>query len=310
MENSSNTPSFRQLELLFGQEAPFIHLYTSPIENGLLVENDEERTAVLNLLALVAKELKTEVLAFALMSNHLHIVLHTDEAGGRVYFNLLHRRLIRVFSAYGKGAMAASIQVGITVITSLQQFRNEVAYVIRNPFVVREDINLLSYRWCSGYLYFNTFLNLSAGEPADEMYFRVRRKITRTSEGVIPKGLRADGLAILPQSFVNIKLVEKLYGSARQFLYCVMKNTEAQVELAKQYDEAPHLSDDDLFLVSRKLCREKYGAEKPESLPEKQKQEMAIVLHNRYGASNGQIARLITLPLQTVNLLFPLTAKK
>ena len=35
------------------------------------------------------------------------------------------------------------------------QFQNELAYIVRNPFVAMKDVNPLAYPWCSGYLYFN-----------------------------------------------------------------------------------------------------------------------------------------------------------
>ena len=68
----SDYTTFRQQEQLFVREAPFVHLYSSPIEDGVLVENDEDRKVVMNMLALVSKELNLDVLAYAIMNNHIH----------------------------------------------------------------------------------------------------------------------------------------------------------------------------------------------------------------------------------------------
>ena len=198
---------------------------------------------------------------------------------------------------------------GTTRITSLKQFRDEVSYVIRNPFVVRDDINLFTYRWCSGFLYFNPFLNAVSGKPGRELSYRERRKICKTSDGDIPEGLMVENGLILPQSFVNYRLVENLFGNARQFLFWVIRNVEAQIEVAKSYGESLSLSDDELFKISRDICRKRFASHSPSEMTEPQKKEFAMILRKEYSASNGQIARLAGIDIGIVNQLYPLTSK-
>lgn len=296
-------------ERLFSESGPFIHLYTSPLEKDVLAENDDDRTTILNSIALSNHKARTEVLAYALMSNHIHLILKGDEMRGRAMYDILAKRLARYLAARGKPGILKKTTCGITAITDLKQLRNELAYVIRNPFVVREDINLFAYRWCSGYLYFNPLLSTDAGEPATSIKYRERRTITRSSEEEIPEHFRVENGLILPESFVNYKLAESLFGTARQFLYWTLKNVEAQVQLAHTYGERPMVSDDELFVLSRDLCESKFATRQPKELTAQQKMEYAIDLRNRYHASNGQLARLTTLSLQEINRLYPLSAK-
>ena len=302
------TTTYRQ-EQLFASKRPFIHLYTSPLETELLAEDDTDRTVILNMIALVSHGENIDVLGYALMNNHIHLILNGDERKGRSFYSALIKRLARYLAGKGKAGCLRGITCGITEITSLKQFRDELAYVIRNPFVVRDDVHLFSYRWCSGYLYFNSFIPDSASLTAEKITYRERRDITRSSTGTIPSGFRVKGILILPESFVNYKLVEALFGSARQFLYWTLKSVEAQVQVARYYKEKPMISDDELFILSRDLCERLYGTRQPKELTSQQKKEFSMELRNRYYASNGQLARLTSLPLQEVNRLYPLSAK-
>ena len=297
-------------ERLFVQSGPFFHLFTSPLENDVLMDCDEDRTFILNMIALISREVKLEVLAYALMSNHIHIIFRGNELNGNMFFELLAKRLKRYLAGKGKAKCMSKLCCGVQSITSLKQFRDEIAYVIRNPFVVREDINLFAYRWCSGYLYFNALLDAKKGKPAEEISYRERRRITRSADTSLPDFYRIENSLILPESFVNYQLVESLFRDARQFMYWMLKNVEAQVEVANRYNEAPHVSDDEMFLLSRQLCERQFGIKSPRELSEQQKKELAVVLRNQYHASNGQLCRYTGLSRNVINTLYPLTAKQ
>lgn len=304
-----NYASSWKLEQLFTQKGPFVHLYTKPLETTLLVEDDEDRKVIMNLIALESREQNIDVQAYALMSNHFHLILQADEETSSVFYDKLHRRIVRYLGGSGKGKQFAEVISGTTRITSLKQFRDVVAYVIRNPFVVRDDVNLFACLWCSGFLYFNPFLNAVSGKPGRELSYRERRKICKTSDGDIPDGLMVENGLILPQSYVNYRLVETLFGNARQFLFWAIRNIEAQIEVARSYGESLSLSDDELFKISRDICRERFTSRSPSEMTEPQKKELAMILRKDYFASNGQIARLAGLELAIVNQLYPLTSK-
>ena len=94
-----------------------------------------------------------------------------------------------------------------TPITSLKQLRDEIAYVIRNPFVVRKDVNLFAYPWCSGFLYFNPLLSMFEQRSAGTLTLRERRSLTHSRNLSLPAGLTLVGGRVFPGSFVNYRLV-------------------------------------------------------------------------------------------------------
>ena len=299
-------------EQLFRESGPFYHLSTKPLENGVIFQDDEERKVAINMIAILAKETHVDILAFAIMSNHFHFIIKGELVDGIEFFRRLKKRLSNFFTRRGRSGVMDLVDVApdTPAITSLTQFRNEIAYVIRNPYVARTDVNLFAYSWCSGYLYFNPLLDSLCSKSIDELSYKEKRDITRATDPVLdPKFRIRDGM-IAPESFVNHKLVERLFPSAQKFLWWVLKNVEAQVEVAARLDERPKLNDDELFKTAQHLARSSFGCDGVKELPLQQRKELGVLLKNKWGASNGQVARIAQLDQRTVDAMFPLTAKR
>ena len=306
----------RQIEMmqeqLFHESGPFYHLSTKPLENGIIFQEEEERKIAMNWIGILSKENQIDILAFALMSNHFHFIIRGERVDGVEFFRQLKKRLATFFSRRGRPGVldAVSVDPDTPQITSLKQFRNEIAYVIRNPYVARPDVNPFAWPWCSGYLYYDRLLLHLESKPVEALTFREKRDITRSSYVNLDPSLRVRDGMIAPESFVNYELVEQLFPSARKFAWWVLKNVEAQHEVASRLGERPNLNDDELFLTVQHLCRNQYHCDGVKELPFHHRKELAIQLKNRWGASNAQVARIAQLDQRTVDTMFPLAVKK
>ena len=298
-----------ELERLFREEGPYFHLHTEPLKSGAIFLRDEERAIALVYVAIASACAGVEVLAYALMSNHFHFILRGQEARCKDFWTRLKAMLSVYFSRHGRPGVLDPIgDPAPTPITTLKQFRDEIAYVIRNPFVVRKDVNLFAYPWCSGFLYFNPMLFLLPQRPVGALTLREKRALTHTRNAVFPAGLTLVDGQVFPGSFVNYRLVESLFTDCRQYLFWVFKNVEAQVKTAQQYGEKPSLTDDEIISVTYRLCRDEFGVKGPSFLTEQQKDALAKRLKYDYYASNGQICRSSGLQPRIVDELFPLSA--
>lgn len=250
-----------------------------------------------------------EILAYALMSNHFHFILRGEEARCIDFYARFSTMLALYFSRHGRPRVLDPVGAPTpTPITSLKQLRDEIAYVIRNPFVVRKDVNLFAYPWCSGFLYFNPLLSMFEQRSAGTLTLRERRTLTHSRNLSLPAGLTLVGGRVFPGSFVNYRLVESLFTDCRQFLFWVFKNVEAQVETALRFNERPSLTDDEVISITFRLCKEEFGVKGATSLTEKQKSSLAMRLKYDYYASNGQISRSTGLQPRIVDEMFPLAA--
>ena len=306
----------RQIEwmqdLLFRESGPFFHLSTRPLENGIIFECVEERKVAVNLIAITAKENHIDILAFALMSNHFHFIVRGELVNGLVFFRRLKKRLSNFFARRGRSGILDTVDVNPDTqpIGSLTQFRNEIAYVIRNPYVARTDVNLLAWPWCSGYLYFNPLLSNLSSQSVNKLSYKEKRDITRATNPVLDQQFRVRDGMITPESFVNYKLVERLFPNAQRFVWWVVKNVEAQIETASRLDEKLNLNDDELFVTAQQLARSQFGYDSVKDLPFQKRKELAVILRNKWGASNGQVARIAQLDQRSVDAMFPLTVKQ
>lgn len=299
----------RMQEQLFRQSGPFHHLNTKPLENAIFYEDEEDWKVALNFAGIISKEMHIDILAYALMSNHFHFIIRGEKVDALEFFHRLKKRLAYYLARKGRSGVLDPAEPQADPIMDLNQFRNEVAYVIRNPYVVIVDVNPLAYPWCSGYLYFNPFLPFMESKAADGLTYREKRVINRSSDANLDSSFRVRDEMIVPESYVDYKLVERLFPNARKFTWWVFRNVEAQLEVALSLNEHPNLSDDELFKVTMQICDDHFSKQGTKDLTEREQMELAITLKNKWHASNAQVARLSGLDINKVNGLFPLAAK-
>ena len=300
----------RMQEQLFRESGPYYHLHTKPLEKGLIFQEEEERKVAINFIAIIAKEVNVEILALALMNNHFHFIIRGEKVDALKFFRRLKKRLAYFLARKGRSRVLDSMEPMATAITTLTQLRNEIAYVIRNPYVVMVDVNPLAYPWCSGYLYFNPLLPFLGSKPVNALTYREKRAITRATDAIIDPVFQVRDGMIAMESFVNYRLVEQLFPHARKFTWWVFKNVEAQVGVAMNLDEHPNLSDDELYVVTRRICEDRFNKKGSNELTGQERKQLAVTLKNDWYASNAQAARLSGLDLDAIDDLFPMAARK
>lgn len=300
-----------QAEAAFRQAGPIHHLYTKGLECEVLFHSDEDRIVAVNYVAIAIKVSGCKILAYAVMDNHFHFIVEGMAAQAMAFYDNFRGMFGKYLSRHGRsGTIMGLAEPGLKTITSLRQLRNKIAYVLRNPFVVNPDVNVFAYPWTSGNLYFNSFLECE-GVPANTLSVRELRRITimRNLPEIDSSIYFKNGVA-QSWSFVDYKFAESFFDNARQFIFCVLRNVEGQIEAALNCGEIPVLCDDELIPHVYKLCSEKFRADSPSALDTSAKKQLALMLKKTFYSSNKQIARLAKLPLADVNTLFPLSAPK
>lgn len=298
-------------ERLFLDGGPFYHLHTKPLETDLLFRTPEEMNLALNMLALATCESTCSLLAFAIMNNHLHFVLEGKEEDCLKFYFIFQNRLAKCYRLERRMGLVLAAEPSLVPIGNLKQLRDEIVYVIRNPFVVSNQVHVFAYPWSSGHLYFNPMLDftLRAAKEAKDLTVRERRAFKRERDASIDSRIRVlDGVA-LPASFTDFPRAMSFYENARQFVHWTLKNIESQVDIAARMGEDAHLDDMELWNMAVKLCRDVYKTQLPKDLGDLDRTRLLATLKYQYHASNSQLARCLRISPDLINAIFPLSAK-
>ena len=295
----------REREERFRETGPYYHVYTKAVEDQVLISPGETLDVAIIYMAIAAREAGVTVLVYAVMSNHFHWILRGSRGKCQEFFEQFRHLLDIYLARHSKINIVKSIQAGYTEILTLKQFRDETAYVLRNPFVVRTDINPFFNPWTSAHLYFSPCPINPAGIPADKLSFRTKRGFTKSNTLLLSDEWQIVGSQIDPSSFVDYKTVESFFSHARQFAYALFKNTERQVEIAMNYGEAPVIPDEEMLPIVFLICKKRFGANGTRQMTDNQKKELAVTLRQEYGSSRSQLSRMTGLPTATVEAMFP-----
>lgn len=112
----------------------FYHVCTDGLEQVTLLKDEDDFKTAWNYLALSAWRNGVSVVAFTLMSNHVHELLACKKAGQADKTIKLYKKLISTFlrRKYGLSQTLHRTRDCISVIDSIQYLKNCIAYILRN----------------------------------------------------------------------------------------------------------------------------------------------------------------------------------
>lgn len=300
-----------EMERVFSSNGPFYHVCSKPLEDALLFYGVEDKKVALAYMAITNGELNARLLAYALMSNHFHLLLNCTNP--ELYYSMFVEKIEIYLSRHGHPGIKLPKQPTVVPVKTLKQFRDTLSYIIRNEYVINQNVTPLNNLWSSGYLYFNELLFSLTAEmktvSAKNMSSRIQRTITKSRDMKLPDSAVIWKDIVLPSSFVDYKLAESMFKDARQFTVCVFKNIEAMVETALTLGETPLTPDDELSGIIFTYCVRKWN-KKPRELAKPELLELMQLLKLTYHCSNAQISRLTGIPPKEVSTFFPLGAKQ
>lgn len=299
-----------QCQEAFLAHGPYYQVATSHTVTESLFRTQEMVRTVITLSGYYARKMNVRVLGYEVMLTHMHHIYAATREQALAHTNAVLEHYLRCDFTTGMKVSLRELEPKAFEITDIKQFRNEMAYVVRNRFVVDPEANLFGDRNGSGFLYFNEMLELfPPSKPLSGYGVVAKRKLLHIRNGEDIPGLTVlDGM-IDPRSFVDYKLVELMFPNARKFVMWVMKNLEAQVELSLSRGESPMLNDDEILNRIFKKCRERFGKSGPSQLDLEQRRILAVEVRREYYATNAQLCRCLSLTPDIVDRLFPLSAK-
>lgn len=274
----------------------------TPEYNPAIFLTVEDYKAAMSILAFSVKMFTgVRVYAFQLMSNHIHLVIGGDEDEIQEMFAFFVGRLDKYFEHV---VDLSRFVLKLFPVGDLSYFRNAIAYVNRNGFVVNNEVTPFSYPWGSSRYFFHPMsirYDELAGKPIG---VEVLRALMHTRKCDYLKNTRMVDGYVSPLEFCDVNAAQTVFRDAKHYFYAVSRKVETYAEVARSIGESVFYNDSDLYNAAVKLAKDHYGSFDLRTLPAEAKIDIARRLHYDYYAGDKQLQRLLGIDTLVLKGLF------
>lgn len=279
----------------------YFHVSSHGLETNDIFKSREDFVQGMNDIALCVLGYDVCILAFCLMSNHFHFVLYGELEECRRFAEEYKRRCgmrLRLGSGEVKGLKYVRVQ--IDMIDSREYLENAIAYVLRNPLAAGVFMMPYHYEWSSISLYFSGACQ-PVGIKLNDLSVRKRLSILRSHQATPDTYMVDDNGMILPQCYVNVKMVENIFRHPARLMMAVARKIEKDVEVRLGIAENISITDQELLTQMNELIRLEFGCSSLYQLPMQDRLKLCTLLKRNFRAGVKQIARVIRLSPEIVD---------
>lgn len=266
---------------------------TNHLEDGIWFRDDEDFKVGMNHVAIGAQGDVVIVLAFILMSNHVHFVLYGTRKEVEVFMVALKQRYSLYLSKkYGERDFLRRNHVDYKLIPSDDDALEwAIAYVQMNCVAANICSHPSQYPWGTGNVFFNA--SKSMGRSIGSMSGRECKRLLHTSSNNLPEEwVVSDDGYILPENYVAVKTVESCYRHAKRMNYFLRNSSKARRRMDTADDKLPSFRDQTILAALPDLCQSMFGKEAFGVLTPSEQIEFVHQVRFRFSANVNQVARV------------------
>ena len=289
----------------------YYHLCTDGLKQSVMFRDNEDYVTGINYLAVCQITVrKIEIIAFCLMSNHLHIVAKGNESAMKKFIISFKRRYSMWLSRkYKEYKMLHRTACTIKEIDSIEYLKQVIAYVLRNPIAAGINVSPFQYKWSSASCYFspkdeNVRTKDDNSLPAYRLSVNKGRHILKTRTPIFDKITVIDGAMADLTSFVKFTEVEDIFKTFRAFMYFMSKDNDNEIELEMNLLKKVSYNDSTVINAIRQICEEKFKTSHIGALRMHEKCSLIKYLKKNFNSSPKQIARVLNLKIETIAQLY------
>lgn len=296
-------------------ESHYYHCATKGLETELLFTSRRQLIAGMNRIAICSLSFpQVVIIAFVLMDNHIHIILHgTKEDCSR--FMETYKRLTEIWlNNYAPTEKGKEWDYGCWMIPNREKLAEKICYVLRNPLAAGIPIHPSCYLWGSGPLMFsgkdigirteNGFFGGMYGtlSPVGEMSVYQQRKLFNTKNSIPGDWLINDEGLIWPGSYVAFKRAELAFDKLQDFMFQLNKKNEESINYEMNGDEIT-LRDRDLMNILSHAAKETFHEDDFNLLSIKDRLELGRIVRRSHSIDIKQLSRLLHIRQKDLQLI-------
>lgn len=275
------------------------HLCLDRLDGRLIFQTDEDYRLGMAGMALSVLKYGVEIYAFELMPNHAHIILHGTGEQCMKVFSFQKRRISEQMIKCGRRPLPPDYGCKLVPIPDQDALRAQILYTVRNPYE-KDYCGPGGHRWGSGYLYFNDLATMVSGKKVRELTKVAVHAFTGSDELLPPHWEIHPFLGVLPRNFVNASRVEQLFGSAKEYHTCLVKEYETVVKIARSLDEQVEFSIKEVRDIVNTELRNSYPGRLFKTITPEEKCRVAVRLNEQLGFSSLQLSQALYLSELTI----------
>ena len=274
---------------------------TEHLEDRLWFRDEEDFKVGMNQVAVLAATISVQVLAFILMSNHVHFVLGGTREEALNFICSFKTSYSKYYSnKYLYKELLRNNKIDLREISSYDEgLEKSIAYVQMNSVAANICLHPSGYPWGTGNCYFNnspaigTFVGNLTGRAVARM---IHSKISLPSYYLVSeKGY------IHPSSYVNIDLVESIFKTPKRMTFFL--NNSSKAKRNEDLPSLPSFRDQTIALGLSELCLSIYGKKFITELTPEQTSEILKQLRYRFSADPNQLARVTGISYENISKL-------
>jgi len=277
----------------------------SPENHPIIFTCDDDYKIAMTIIALCSKLFPgIRIIAFEVMSNHVHFVFSGSEEEFLDFFELFKSFLWRYLKKSGRSISSKEFILKFFPVNDLDYARNLIAYTNRNGAAAIAGETPYSYPWGSNRFYFMQEIKRRHQEQMVPIKLYEIRSITHSRKCDKVLGVyMVDGYAS-PLCFCDISYGESLFKDPRHYFFKISKHVEVYDEIARMIGESISYTDSELYSIASTLSKQEFGGGDLQALPKDSKIMLAKKLHFEYNAGSKLLQRMLKIPESVLTSLF------
>ncbi len=274
---------------------------TDHLEDGLWFRDDDDYKTGMNYVAVLSFVLGIKVIAFILMSNHVHfLVICNSREEAELFINEYKKKYGKYYRhKYGVGELLRRNAIDIQEITLEEESPERIiAYILMNCVAANICLTADGYPWGSGNCYFK--MRKEKGTLLGNLSSRERIRKLHSVAKLPSEWMILDDGYIAPDSYVDVAFVERLYRTPKRMNYFLMNSSKAKKTMANNENKVPSFRDQLVIASIPDLCRSLFGVCSIKELNDNQTMELIKQLKRCFYSDVNQIARVTGLSYSDV----------
>ena len=271
----------------------FYFITTDHLSKRIWFKDDQDFKVGMNYIAIISLVSGIKVLAFILMSNHVHFVLQSTYEEAEWFINEYKRRYSEYLHfRYGTDDFLRRNKYKIQeVFIEDESLERVIAYIIMNCVAANICLTATEYPWSSAGAYFRA--TPPKGKAIGTLSRNARRRILHTNSILPGDALLGEYGYILPESYMPIKFVEAIFRTPKRLNYFMLNSSKAKKRIDSMNSRVPSFKDQVIEAAIPDICRSLFRKNGAADLAFKEMKELVQEVRRRFSADVNQIARVV-----------------